>query len=356
MPNDIPMPVSADPTVPDPAGVTPPQSRTPVRARPTLGSIPGTPVIVLSPHGTPGRPTPVSVPIPASVLRALQLHQSFSSSKGLFTPQNESSDASASEYEEDKGLLQDNDGTEENVLQASDATDETAALSHLDDPDEVHGLGASVDISPSLQDPTGPSEKFSLPLDVPQNILTDDPPSPVEDDLELMYPSGSSKESSVLRESVKQSEQQALVEATNETSPPRELSSNDQSPEGHFLPIAPESVPFDVPNDTAPAGDAIIVDENTPVYDEHRSEITTQNTDPDKEKSVKPGIDPFTLMGNVVSGVVDVDGDVEEIQRQVFVPCRDTLFSWSRRQQSPSSHPHGVLRDKYEFSSLSLPF
>ena len=93
--NGIPMPVSANPNVPDPTDrptsvnyVAPIPVRTPI-----VLSLPGTPAIVLSPVGTPGRPTPVSMPVPGSVLgsavlRAVQLLQSQSanSASGLFTP------------------------------------------------------------------------------------------------------------------------------------------------------------------------------------------------------------------------------------------------------------------------------
>ena len=95
--NGIPMPVSADPNVPDPTDrptsvnyIAPSPVRTPM-----MLTLPGTPAILLSPVGTPGRPTPVSMPVPGSVLgsavlRAVQLLQSQSanSASGLFTPAN----------------------------------------------------------------------------------------------------------------------------------------------------------------------------------------------------------------------------------------------------------------------------
>ena len=80
----FPMPISADPTVPDPT------SRPNTPPRPLILSMPGTPTFLLSPADTPGsgRPTPVSVPVPASILKALQLQQSQSrmTMSGLFTP------------------------------------------------------------------------------------------------------------------------------------------------------------------------------------------------------------------------------------------------------------------------------
>jgi hypothetical protein len=89
--HSFPMPVSANPNVPDPTSLP----RTPVRSArhtpPTLGSMPGTPHLLFTPHHTPGTPVPVSIPVPASILKVLRLQQSRTSpsTSGLFTPQNE---------------------------------------------------------------------------------------------------------------------------------------------------------------------------------------------------------------------------------------------------------------------------
>lgn len=86
--NAFPMPISADPSVPDPTS----RPHTPLSRGTLILSVPGTPSSVLGPVGTPGaggRPTPNSVPVHASVLRALQVHQPkpwASSGSGLFTP------------------------------------------------------------------------------------------------------------------------------------------------------------------------------------------------------------------------------------------------------------------------------
>ncbi|KAH7910992.1 hypothetical protein BJ138DRAFT_39342 [Hygrophoropsis aurantiaca] len=108
-----PMPVSADPTVPDPIGssfMSPKASQQspPPKANhqtpPRLIKIPGTPHLVLSPSNTPGlpTPTPVAIPVTASMLEVLSRGVSVSatdvmgsgSGSGLFTPRN-GEDASA---------------------------------------------------------------------------------------------------------------------------------------------------------------------------------------------------------------------------------------------------------------------
>ncbi|KAJ6589816.1 hypothetical protein DFH09DRAFT_216569 [Mycena vulgaris] len=77
LPDDIPMPVLADPTVHDPSALQPPT--TPPRV-PMILSLPGSPLL-LSPVATPaGQPTPVSLPVPASLLKAMHIRSS------LFTP------------------------------------------------------------------------------------------------------------------------------------------------------------------------------------------------------------------------------------------------------------------------------
>lgn len=89
--HSFPMPVSANPDIPDPTSLPRTPDRSTRLTPPTLGSIPGTPQFLLSPNHTPGTPIPVSVPVPASILKVLQLQQSLagSSTSGLFTPQNE---------------------------------------------------------------------------------------------------------------------------------------------------------------------------------------------------------------------------------------------------------------------------
>ncbi|KAG5650818.1 hypothetical protein H0H81_010930 [Sphagnurus paluster] len=73
-PVSIAMPVCADPDVPDPTS----RPRTPSNES-LINSLPGTPVIE--------RPSPVSLPLPPSVLKALQIQSPQStSSNGLFTP------------------------------------------------------------------------------------------------------------------------------------------------------------------------------------------------------------------------------------------------------------------------------
>jgi hypothetical protein len=102
MPYQLLPPVSADPSVPDPTEYihSSSPSRTPVPVRPALGSLPGTPMLMLSPHTTPGRPTPVSIPVSAAMLKAM--HRSLSSSSGLFTPKNEAEDTSPPESDDEK--------------------------------------------------------------------------------------------------------------------------------------------------------------------------------------------------------------------------------------------------------------
>lgn len=83
--NAVPMPVSADPSVPDPTS----RPHTPIHGPPILNT-PGTPTFNLSPAVTPGdgRLTPVSLAVPASISKVLQVQQSVAemSSSGLFTP------------------------------------------------------------------------------------------------------------------------------------------------------------------------------------------------------------------------------------------------------------------------------
>jgi hypothetical protein len=106
MPFRSPPPVSADPSVPDPMDYirSSSPSRTPTHIRPALGSLPGTPTLILSPHPTPGRPTPVSVPVSTAILKAMQIQQSLSSSSGLFTPQTEAEDASPQEFDDGESV------------------------------------------------------------------------------------------------------------------------------------------------------------------------------------------------------------------------------------------------------------
>ncbi|KAG0702897.1 hypothetical protein DFH29DRAFT_998985 [Suillus ampliporus] len=84
----FPMPIFCDPSVSDPiisAGTKHPQ-QTP----PRLIKLPGTPHIIISPHSTPGQPTPVSVSVSTSMLHALSRRVSpsegSSGPSGLFTP------------------------------------------------------------------------------------------------------------------------------------------------------------------------------------------------------------------------------------------------------------------------------
>ncbi|KAF8070753.1 hypothetical protein FPV67DRAFT_1042057 [Lyophyllum atratum] len=85
-PNDIAMPVCADPAVPDPTSLP----HTPT-SHPSTLSLPGTPSSMLSPAGPPGAglPTPVSVPISGLAVEALRMEpsQRVDIPNGLFTPE-----------------------------------------------------------------------------------------------------------------------------------------------------------------------------------------------------------------------------------------------------------------------------
>lgn len=83
----FPMPIFCDPSVSDPivSSGTKNLQQTP----PQLVKLPGTPHIIISPHSTPGQPTPVSVPASTSMLHTFSRRVSPSESSGpsgLFTP------------------------------------------------------------------------------------------------------------------------------------------------------------------------------------------------------------------------------------------------------------------------------
>ncbi|KAJ6631618.1 hypothetical protein B0H10DRAFT_503958 [Mycena sp. CBHHK59/15] len=89
--NSIPMPISADPAAHDPSVPRPPT--TPTRV-PMILSLPGS-TFLLSPVGTPsGHPTPVALPVPASLLKAMRKRQD----SGLFTPVSEMASGSATPH------------------------------------------------------------------------------------------------------------------------------------------------------------------------------------------------------------------------------------------------------------------
>jgi hypothetical protein len=85
----VPMPISANPNVPDPTIQPAPVDESPSSHHaPIILSLPGTPSIMLSPVGTPGLPMPISVPVPSAVLKAMHKQQALgtASMSGLFTP------------------------------------------------------------------------------------------------------------------------------------------------------------------------------------------------------------------------------------------------------------------------------
>ncbi|KAJ7733546.1 hypothetical protein DFH07DRAFT_967935 [Mycena maculata] len=85
--HSIPMPVLADPTVHDPFAQPP---STPPRL-PMVLTLPDSPFLI-SPVGTPsGQPMPVSLPVPASLLKAMHMRQESS----LFTPGSENPSTAA---------------------------------------------------------------------------------------------------------------------------------------------------------------------------------------------------------------------------------------------------------------------
>ncbi|KAG2159131.1 uncharacterized protein EDB93DRAFT_446039 [Suillus bovinus] len=84
----FPMPIFCDPSVSDPiisSGTKHPQLTPPCSAK-----LSGTPHIIISPHSTPGQPTPVSVPVSTSILHTFSRRESpsegSSGPSGLFTP------------------------------------------------------------------------------------------------------------------------------------------------------------------------------------------------------------------------------------------------------------------------------
>jgi hypothetical protein len=103
----IPMPVLADPTVHDRSAPQPPITPPHV---PMVLSLPGSPLL-LSPVATPaGQPTPVSLPVPASLLKAMHVRQGSS----LFTPPSETPTAEA---------------THQTAIQATQAAGESPGIS-----------------------------------------------------------------------------------------------------------------------------------------------------------------------------------------------------------------------------------
>ena len=113
--NGIPMPISADPNVPDPTSQFNDSSGSLV---PMILSLPGTPSLVLSPAGSPGVPTPVSVPVPTAILKVMQMQQSLSanSASGLFTPANGSESGPGTPNQQP-------DGTETSDIEDSSSKD-----------------------------------------------------------------------------------------------------------------------------------------------------------------------------------------------------------------------------------------
>ncbi|OAX43663.1 hypothetical protein K503DRAFT_87721 [Rhizopogon vinicolor AM-OR11-026] len=83
----FPMPIFGDPSALDPIIS---ETKHPQQTPPRLVNLPGTPRIILSPHPTPGQPTPVSVSVSTSMLHAFSRRVSpfegSSGPSGLFTP------------------------------------------------------------------------------------------------------------------------------------------------------------------------------------------------------------------------------------------------------------------------------
>ncbi|KAG1854149.1 hypothetical protein DFJ58DRAFT_383150 [Suillus subalutaceus] len=81
------MPIFCDPSVSDPIISS---GTNHLQQTPRLVKLPGTPHIIISPHSTPGQPTPVSVPVSTSMLHTFSRRESPSegsnSPSGLFTP------------------------------------------------------------------------------------------------------------------------------------------------------------------------------------------------------------------------------------------------------------------------------
>jgi hypothetical protein len=195
---EIPPPVSADPSVPDPVDYShrARPSTPPARVvRPTLGSLPGTPILLLSPTGTPGRPTPVSVPVPASVLKALQMQQAgFSSSSGLFTPQNGDDGDGDDEDDGDGG----GDTGEDEEVYGVSATQLDSDLKNVENGvDELATPANRTHDTPEEQHADKPP--VASPTDVVVSEFSDlapgmmvPPPAHIsDDDLGLLYPSDS---------------------------------------------------------------------------------------------------------------------------------------------------------------------
>ncbi|KAL0955769.1 hypothetical protein HGRIS_001984 [Hohenbuehelia grisea] len=105
----IPMPVSADPSVPD---VSMDGSTTPTRGH-TISSAPGTPSLTTAHAGASDQeqPTPASIPMPPSVMRMLQQSQRAAAEaeiSGLFTPA-PGTPGQAETSEDDDGSVKDGD-------------------------------------------------------------------------------------------------------------------------------------------------------------------------------------------------------------------------------------------------------
>ena len=83
------MPIFGDPSALDP--IVSPESKHTQQTPPRLVNLPGTPRIILSPHPSPGQPTPVSISVSTSMLHAISRRVSSPSEgsngpSGLFTP------------------------------------------------------------------------------------------------------------------------------------------------------------------------------------------------------------------------------------------------------------------------------
>ncbi|KAG1746499.1 hypothetical protein EDB19DRAFT_1848713 [Suillus lakei] len=84
----FPMPIFCDPSMSDP--IISSGTKHPQQTPPRLVKLPGTPHIIISPHSTPGQPTPVSVSVSTSMLhtfsRRVSPSEGSSGPSGLFTP------------------------------------------------------------------------------------------------------------------------------------------------------------------------------------------------------------------------------------------------------------------------------
>ncbi|KAG1739146.1 uncharacterized protein EDB91DRAFT_394546 [Suillus paluster] len=95
----FPMPIFCDPSVSDP--IVSSGTKHPQQTPPRLIKLPSTPHIIISPHSTPGQPTPVSVSVSTSMLHAFSRRVSpsegSSGPSGLFTPSGESTSVDTSD-------------------------------------------------------------------------------------------------------------------------------------------------------------------------------------------------------------------------------------------------------------------